>query len=61
VFSRFLAFLAFLTCLAFSAFSVLSRTLNLESDLKGLSYKIYFKNVDKNLQILAFIRAGAGF
>ncbi len=29
--------------------------------LKGLSYEIDFKNVDKNLQILGFIRAAAGF
>jgi hypothetical protein len=29
--------------------------------LKGLSYKIDFENVDKNLQILAFTRAAAGF
>jgi hypothetical protein len=29
-------------------------------DLKGLSYEIDFKNVAKNLQILASIRAAAG-
>jgi hypothetical protein len=29
--------------------------------LKGLSYEIDFENVDKNLQILALIRAAAGF
>jgi hypothetical protein len=29
--------------------------------LKGLSYEIDFKTFDKNLQILALIRAGASF
>jgi hypothetical protein len=29
--------------------------------LKGLSHEIDFKNVDQNGQILALIRAGAGF
>jgi hypothetical protein len=29
--------------------------------LKGLSYEIDFENVDENLQILALIRAAAGF
>jgi hypothetical protein len=29
--------------------------------LKGLSYEIDFENVDKNRQILALIRAAAGF
>ncbi len=31
------------------------------ASLKGLSYEIDFKNVDENLQILALIRAAAGF
>jgi hypothetical protein len=29
--------------------------------LKGLSYEMDFENVDENWQILAFIRAAAGF
>jgi hypothetical protein len=32
-----------------------------EKDLKGLFYEIDLENVDENLQILAFIRAAAGF
>jgi|LakMenEpi03Aug12_release.lakeMendotaPanAssembly.Ray.scaffolds.fasta_scaffold4740191_1 hypothetical protein len=30
-------------------------------NLKGLSHEIDFKNVDENRQILALIRAAAGF
>jgi hypothetical protein len=30
-------------------------------DLKGLSHEIDFKNVDENGQILALLRAAAGF
>ncbi len=33
----------------------------LESTLKGLSHEIDFKNVDENGQILALLRAAAGF
>ncbi len=31
------------------------------SNLKGLSHEIDFKNFDENGQILALLRAGAGF
>ncbi len=31
------------------------------TDLKGLSHEIDFKNVDENGQILALLRAAAGF
>jgi hypothetical protein len=34
---------------------------SLTNYLKGLSYEIDFENVDENLQILALIRAAAGF
>jgi hypothetical protein len=36
-------------------------TLLKDDILKGLSYEIDFENVDKNGQILAFIRVAAGF
>jgi hypothetical protein len=35
--------------------------LHIFSNLKGLSHEIDFKNVDENGQILALLRAAAGF
>jgi hypothetical protein len=35
--------------------------LSLKNDLKGLSHEIDFKNFDKNLQNLAYLRDAAGF
>jgi hypothetical protein len=44
-------------CFEFSVYCLCSVT----ASLKGLSHEIDFKNVDENGQILALIRAAAGF
>jgi hypothetical protein len=46
-------------CHKFAIFSV--SIIRLDSLLKGLSHEIDFKNVVENGQILALIRAAAGF
>jgi hypothetical protein len=40
---------------------VVSTLFSFKSTLKGLSHEIDLKNVDENRQILALLRAAAGF
>jgi hypothetical protein len=53
-----------LLCIAASIYNTKEtrrRRITVTSSLKGLSHEIDFKNVDENGQILALLRAAAGF